>query len=75
MAAPDFSVLAIVPNNLGDHEVVEGVVVGLAIQGIAGAAGRAVLLIWSARIMLYFSLSSGGITFRFRMSRRGCSRI
>ena len=45
LLAPDFSVLAIVPNNLGDHEVVEDVVVGLAIQGIAGAAGRAVLLI------------------------------
>ena len=54
-----------VVNDILDAEQVEGVVVkgDLAIQGMAGAAGLRVLWIWSASIMLYFSLSSGGMTF------------
>ena len=46
------------------EDVVLAVVKGdLAIQAIAGAGGLRVLWIWSASIMLYFSLSSGGMTF------------
>ena len=45
------------------------------IHGIAGAAVLFVLLIWSAKIMLYLSDSSGGITSRLRKSLRGFSKI
>ena len=52
IAAPAFAVQAIEPDNTVGRVHEEYEVADLAIQGIAGAAGLAVRLIWSARIML-----------------------
>ena len=58
---------------VGDLAIGVDVMGDVAIEGIAGAAGRAVRLIWSARIMLYRSDASSGITFLSLMSRKGFS--